>query len=137
LIRLNRVLLQDAYPREIAKRVQIDGAALQQFYFNQLAHKGLRGITNFTITPNVYVASEGLDPAVKQAFQKAMLSISNQDLLGGLPIHPPIKGFHIPIQREFDDLSAVLTNEVAEFEGVKPAPPPAVREDREPKSPPP
>jgi hypothetical protein len=132
LIRLNRVLLQDAYPLEIQKRPQIDGAALQKLWFDRIAWKGLRAIHSFTITPNVYVARQDLDPAVVQAFQKAMLSISNDDLLGKLPIRPPIHGFHRPNNREFEDLLSVLTHDVIEFEGPRSSPPSAVREDRMP-----
>jgi serine/threonine protein kinase len=133
LIRLNRLLLQDAYPLAIEKRRQIDGAVLQKPWFVELKKRepGLREVYSFTSTPNVWVARADLNPAVVRAFKEAMLSIKGPALLTALPtkIKP---SFRTPDKKAFDDLRAILTNEVAEFEGTRSAPPPAVREGRAP-----
>ena len=122
LIRLNWLLLQDAYPLEIAKRRLFDGAVLQEIYFEQLKLKepNLREVYPFNITPNVYVARAGLAPEVKRAFQKAMLSIKDPALLEALPSKPPIERFLQPDTNSFNLLRAAMTNEVLQFEGVKP-----------------
>jgi len=113
---------------------EFDGAVLQRQYFEKEKYKkaGLREVCSFAVTTNVWVARASIESNVVQAFQEAMLSIKDPRLLEEIPdAKPSVKSVHKPDEQAFEELRAA-DNEVAQFEGAAPAPPPAVRDSRGP-----
>jgi serine/threonine protein kinase/ABC-type phosphate/phosphonate transport system substrate-binding protein len=113
---------------------EFDGAVLQRQYFEKMKYKkpGLREVCSFAVTTNVWVARASIESNVVQAFQEAMLSIKDPRLLEEIPdAKPSVKSVHKPDEQAFEELRAA-DNEVAQFEGAAPAPPPAVRDSQGP-----